>query len=312
LRRRHDPLDIRAEAPFTGTYFPLGFRLDLESNSRDAIEAAAESWRGERQEYETEPLRMRVMVRPEGDLSQPGAHRISGHLYSVVSDRENFAQVDLQSLTAAINVSQKTASDHSWLRWFFVESLAYLMLSQRHIAMMHSALVARDGRGVMLSGGSTAGKSTLAYACCRAGWTFLSDDTSCLLLASEEPIALGRPRRIRFRPDATRHFPELDRFTARARPTGKIAIEVDPAELGVATADRARVETVAFLERGTGAPCARRISGDEMIERLLAGMPLYGEVDEMHERAVGRLAPATALVLRYESIEDGVKLLSAL
>lgn len=301
------------DLPLTGTYFPLGFPLDLETNSRDAVEAAEESWGGQRQEYDAPPLRMRVVVRPEGYLSQPAAHRKSGSLYSVISDRDNFAQVDLEDLFAAVHVSQMTASDHTWLRWFFVESLAYLMLSQRDIAMAHAGLVARDGLGVMLCGAAAAGKSTLAYACARAAWTYLSDDATALLAESEDRIVLGWPRRIRFRPEATRLFPELERFAARTRPTGKIAIEVVPADLGIRTADRAPVGAIAFLERGAGPPSARRISGDEAVERLLADMPSYGgAVDEMHERAVSRLAAAKAVVLRYESIRDGVDLLSGL
>jgi hypothetical protein len=287
------------ELPLSRTYFPYGFRLDLETNSRDAIEAAEESWGGQRREFASSPLRMRVVVRPEGDLSQPGMHRKWGSLYAVVSDPQNFAQVDLESLVADVHVSRMTASDHSWLRWFFLESLPYVMLSQRNIAMAHAGLVARDGLGVMLSGASAAGKSTLAYACARSGWTFLADDCTALLSESEERIALGRPRQIRFRPDATRLFPELERFKARARPTGKIAMEASPAELGLRTADRTRVGVVAFLERGAGAPSAQRISGEEAVERLLADMPSYGdEVDAMHERAVSRLATATAVVLR--------------
>jgi hypothetical protein len=310
--RRRDPLGVSIDLSLAGTYHPYGFRLDLATNSRDVIEAAEESWKGRQQEFDAAPMRMRVVVRPEGDLSQPATHRKQGHLFCVVSDRDNFAHVDLQALFASVHVSQKTASDHSWLRWYFVESLAYLMLCQRHIAMLHAGLVARNGSGVMLCGASAAGKSTLAYACARAGWTFLSDDTTALLTDSPGLTALGRPRQVRFRPDATRHFPEIEKWAARARPTGKIAIEAPTAELPIVTADRATVGAIAFLERG-GGPSARRISGEEAVERLLTDLPAFGaEVDDLHERAVGRLAVVPAHVLHYDSIEEGVALLSAL
>jgi hypothetical protein len=310
--RRRDPLGVSLDLSLRGTFYPYGFPLDLETNSRDVLEAAEESWSGQAQAFDTAPMRMRVVVRREGDLSQPATHRKQGHLFCVVSDRDNFAQVDLQALFAAVHVSQQTASDHSWLRWFFVESLAYLMLCQRHIVMLHAAFVARDGAGVMLSGASGAGKSTLAYACARAGWTFLADDTTALLTDSSGLIALGRPRQARFRPDATQHFPEIEPWAARARPTGKIAIEAPTAALSIRTAERATVGAIAFLERG-GSPSARRISGDEAVDRLLADLPIYGEeVDDLHERTVSRLAIVPAHVLRYETIEQGVALLSGL
>jgi hypothetical protein len=310
--RRRDPLGVSIDLSLAGTYYPYGFRLDLATNSRDVIEAAEESWSGQRQEFDAPPMTMRVVVRPEGDLSQPAAHRKQGHLFCVVSDRDNFAHVDLQALFASVHVSQMTASDHSWLRWFFVESLAYLMLCQRHIVMLHAGFVARHGWGVMLCGASAAGKSTLAYACARAGWTFLADDATALLTDSLGLIALGRPRQVRFRPDATRHFPEIEQWAARARPTGKIAIEAPTADLPIQTADRATVGAIAFLERG-GGPSVRRISGEEAVERLLADLPAYGaEVDGLHERAVSRLAIVPAHVLQYDSIEEGVALLTAL
>jgi hypothetical protein len=291
----------------------MGFRLDLATNSRDVIQSAAESWPGGIQEFDTPPLTMRVVVSPQGDLSQPGAHRKMGHLYSMVSDPYNFAHIDLRAQFASVHVSQQTASDHTWLRWFFVESLAYLMLNQRHVVMLHAAFVARNGDGILLCGASTAGKSTLAYACARAGWTFLSDDCSALLPDSPERVALGRPRQIRFRVDAPILFPELEAFVVRARPTGKIAIEVPTSALGLRTADRAPVGAIAFVERGPGAPHIRSISTTEIIDRLLADLPAYGEeVDRMHEAAIVRLAGAPACVLRYETLPQAIDLLSAL
>jgi hypothetical protein len=311
--RRLDPLGVQAELPLTGVFHPMGFRLDLTTNCLDVVEAAEESWPHGAQEFDAPPLTMRVFVTPQGDLAQPGTHRKTGHLYSVVSDRDNFAHVDLNAQFASVHVSRQTASDHTWLRWFFIESLAYLMLNQRHLVMLHAAFVAWNGTGTLLCGASTAGKSTLAYACARAGWTFLSDDCSALLPNSPDRFALGRPRQIRFRPDAPTLFPELDSFVARARPTGKIAIEVPTAALGLRTADGAPVGAIAFVERGPGAAYARPISADETIDRLLAEMPTYGEeVDRIHESAVIRIAAAPAFVLRYETLSQAIDVLSAL
>jgi hypothetical protein len=304
---------VQIDLPLTGIFHPLGFRLDLATNSPDVIEAAREAWTGRRLEFDAPPYTMRVIVSPEGPLAQPGSHRKVGHLYTTVSDRDNFAHLDLRARIAAVHVSQATASDHVWLRWFYVESLAYLMLNQQHVVLVHSALVARDGSGVMLCGPSTAGKSTLAYACARAGWTFLSDDCAALLPDSAERIALGRPRQARFRPDAPRLFPELEGHLVRARPTGKLAFEVDTSLLGIHTADRTPVGAIVFLERGGGLAEVRRISREDALERLLRDLPSYGEeVDDLHERTVRRVTAAPAYRLRYESIEDGIRLLSAL
>jgi len=312
--RRPDPLGVSLNLPFTGRYFPLGFPLEIATNSREVLEAAGESWAGRKQEFECDPLTMRVVVQPRGELSQDCTHCKQGHLYSVVSDAYNFAHVDLRSQFAFVQVSEQTASDHSWLRWFFLESLAYLMLAQRHVVMVHAGCVARNGFGVLLCGASESGKSTLSYACARAGMSWIADDCTCLLPDSPERIAIGRSQQGRFRVDAPALFPELEQFTARARPTGKIGIEVCMSALpGIRPAGRAPIGALAFLERRQGPPGALRIPGEEAVDRLLADMPTYGEdIDELHERTVRRLAEAPAYRVRYQSLEDGVKLISGL
>src|SRR5205809_924135 len=91
--RRRDPLGVSIKLPLTGTYYPLGFRLEIATNSRDVIEAAEESWTGQDREFDAPPLIMRVFVQPDGPLSHAGTHRKQGHLYSIVSDAANFAQI---------------------------------------------------------------------------------------------------------------------------------------------------------------------------------------------------------------------------
>jgi len=311
--RRFDPLGVNVELPLKGTFHPMGFRLDLATNSRDVIEAAEEAWSGQRQEFDTASMTMQVFVTAEGPLAEPGTHHKAGALYSDVSDPYNFAHVDLAAQVAAVYVSQKTVSDHTWLRWFYVESIAYLMLDQRHLVLVHGGLVARQDAGVLLCGASAAGKSTLAYACARAGWTFISDDCAALLPGRADRLALGRPRQIRFRSDAPRLFPELNGYVVRARPTGKLAVEVPTSALDIRTASRTNVEAIAFIERGTGAASVRPIPADEAFERILADLPTYGEEsDAIHEHMVRRLCTAPAYVLQYDDLSDAVRLLSVL
>jgi hypothetical protein len=312
--KRRDPLGVQLDLPLKGTYYPLGFRLEIATNSPDVIAAAEESWGGRRREFASEPLVMRVVVSPQGDVSRDATHSKQGHLYSVVSDADNFAHADLRSNFAAVHVSRKTASDHTSLRWFFVESLPYLMLCQRHVVMVHAGCVARNGSGVLLCGASEAGKSTLAYACARAGWTWLADDCTCLLPNSSDRMAIGRSPHARFRIDAPALFPELERFAVRERPTGKIGIEVDMSVLpGIRVTRRAPIGAVVFLERRPGPPSVEQISGEDAVDRMLADMPSYGEdVDELHERTVRRLAEAPAYRAGYQSIDDGVSIISGL
>lgn len=311
--KRIDPLLHGVELPLFATCYPVGFRVNIATNSRDVLEAAEESWGHYRPEFECGPLEFRVIVRPEGELALQPSHRSQGHLYSVVSDPYNFAMLDLESLFGCFFVSAKTAADHTWLRWYFLESMAYMLLAQRYVVPVHAGCVARNGSGFLLCGGSGTGKSTLAYACARAGWTFLTDDCAFLRTGCDDRTAIGKPHQARFRDDAATLFPELEGYVARARPNGKLSIEVPlRAFPQIRTALQCPIAHLVFLDRRSGAgPRRQAMPPAEAIGRLLRDMPSYGEeVDARHEKAVRRLLEVPAYRLEYEALGDAMRLLS--
>jgi hypothetical protein len=311
---RSDPLRRNVDLSLSGTFYPAGFRLDIATNSPDVLAAAGEAWELGRCAFAAAPMVLRVLVQPEGGLAPVPVHRMQGHLYSAVSDCHNFAHLDLKSDFGFLQVSERTAADHSWLRWFFIESMAYVMLAQRSVVPVHSACVARNGTGIMLSGQSGAGKSTLSFACARAGWTFVTDDCTWLVPDSPERIAIGRPRHARFRLDAPHLFPELEGYAVRARPNGKIGIQVPLTDLPhIQTAPSAPIGGIVFLDRRSGEPGLQRLASAEAVERLLTDRGSYGEeVDALHERTIRQLSAAPAWRMRYETLEEAIALLETL
>jgi hypothetical protein len=311
----YDPLRHRAELPLTATFFPFGFRVEIATNSRDVLEAAADSWGGYASEYPYPPVELRVVVQPAGDLAPEPVFRNQRRLFSIVADRDNFAFYESGSLFGCCFVSQRTASDHAWFRFYFLETMAYMLLAQRWVMPVHAACVARDGAGVLLCGLSGAGKSTLAWACARAGWTYVTDDGTWLLTEVEDRTALGRCRSIRFRDDAPRLFPELQEYISRARPNGKVSIEVPlDAFPHIRTAPRCRVGSVVLLYRREGAPGrVEPVPAAVAIELLLRDMPWYGdEVRALYERTARRLLEVPAYRLTYENLDQALTLLSNL
>jgi hypothetical protein len=314
VNRRQDPLAMDAELPLRGTFHPVGFRLEIATNSPHVLEAAAESWRSAAaQLYPADAIEFRVVVSEDGALCGETSHRAQGRLYSVVSDRDNFASLDLEALRASIFVSQRTAEDHARLRWFFLESLAYMLLAQRHVVPVHAGCVARDGRGLLLCGPTQAGKSTMAYACARAGWSYVSDDAVFLLPGDSARTVIGRHAHVRLRLDAPLLFPELARFVSRARPNGKVSIEIPLADLPeIHGAARAEAACAVVLARGEDAG-VERVGARELVETLLRDMPSYGpRVNAMHERAVAHLAELPAFRLRYRTIGEALERLDGL
>jgi hypothetical protein len=313
--KRIDPLLCDLDLSLSGTFYPAGFPLRIATNSPHVLAAAAESWATFRREFDTPPMEFRVVVEPAGDLAREPTFRKQLHLLSFVSDAHNFAAGDSLTLSATFHLSEATAANHVWLRWFYLESMAYMLLTQRYVVSLHAACVARDGVGILLCGKSGCGKSTLSFACARAGFTYVSDDCTWLLLDSEDRLAIGKPHQFRLRHDAARHFPELAGYVPIAHPNGKLSIEV-PASLfpAVRTQGRCSIHSLVFLDRESGGPArVEPIRPEDAVTALLADLPSYGaEVNAMHEKTIHHLATLPAWHLRYRALDDAVRLLSEL
>jgi hypothetical protein len=67
-----------------------------------------------------------------------------------------------------------------------LQTLLALWASDRGLQAVHAALVARDGRGILVPGHSGSGKSTVAVACLTAGWTYVGDDWVCVGRAAND------------------------------------------------------------------------------------------------------------------------------
>jgi len=106
------------------------------------LEAARESWGSYGPEFDCEPVRLRIVVEPEGEHAGEPSFRQQGHLLSIVSDRGNFGSATCEPLSGCGFIARKTALDHAWLRWFFLESMVQVSLKHRYFAAAHAACVA--------------------------------------------------------------------------------------------------------------------------------------------------------------------------
>ena len=290
--------------------------MNLRTNSREVVASAQESWGAWAPEFDNAPIEVRIVVQDRGELAPEPVFRSQAHLFSVVSDQDNYAVMDLDALFGYAFLSERTVRDHSWFRWFFLDTMALWMIAQRYTMAVHAACVARDGAGILLCGRSGAGKSTLAWACARSGWTYLTDDSSWLLMDGRGREVLGRPHQARFRHDAPALFPELQGYVSRVRPNGKLTIEV-PTSLfpGIRTAPRCEIGAAVFLDRS-----GRRPAGYERIRAVEAAEEILGEYSSLYRdevragyrRRVQRMLEAPAYRLRYKNLEEGIELLGDL
>jgi hypothetical protein len=233
---------------------------------------------------------------------------------SIYGDAENFALCDFKQRYAFGWVTRAVAADHPLLRYRFLTSPGLSMINQAALAPLHGALIEREGCGVMLCGETFAGKSTLAYACGRAGWTFIADDGTCLVRDRTDRYAIGDCHTIRFREDAARFFGELAERMPVIRPSGKTGLEVFTRELPLRTSPGCSIEHVVFLDRQeTGDARIRRYPAEQALvyfERFAA----YGtrEVREAQKACYRRVLEAGIWELQYSELDDAIACLERL
>lgn len=247
------PLHQRARLPL------LGLPLEIRSNSAAVIAAAERSfghWRGLEPELieATEPLIVTIVVHPPaGSHAAQAARRLLKLNTQHSTPNTQFTQRAHGScflaasganlLTAQMDrgvalgfVTPELVADDLALRYHVIECLALLLASWRDRTPVHAGAVVHAGRAVLLVGTSTAGKSTLCYACLRAGLQLLAEDVVYVGLRGGLRL-WGNPRSIHLLPDARRLFPELADCTPEIQANGKRKLAIDVAAFG---ADRVR------------------------------------------------------------------------
>jgi hypothetical protein len=315
----NDPLLTRVPLAYDGVFYPYGFPVRLRSNSALTLEAADTSWRTYRPKFDHSPLDVRLMI-SESDSPgcvEPPAFRSQGHLLTIVADSENFACLDLNAGFSFGWATTATAKKTEYFRQCLLDVMIYPLLEIRDLTTLHAACVRFNEKGILLAGNSGAGKSSLAYACARRGWTYVSDDASAFLRAARKPMVIGHPQKFRFRDPVGDLFPEFGHMTSTLRAYGKPTIEVHTASLnGLRTADESAVNAIVFLNR-SGYDGSRQVvspvSSEEAWKRLsfsvwAVQLPAYEE----RLAALERILTVPAYEIRYGELDPAIDRLEQL
>jgi hypothetical protein len=310
-----DPIRSRVPLRLSDICYPAGFPLEIATNTSEVLAAAGELWSAYPRLSRSAPLRLEVAVEGEGFDAGPAVVRGREHLVAIAQPPANLAVADLSRGFAWACLTRDTVARRDCFRYFFLEPLVYLMVDARYAAPLHAACISLAGRAVLLCGASGAGKTSLAYACARRGWSYLSDDATHLLRRARKPTVAGRPHRIRFRASASKLFPELNAFPPALRPSGKWDIEIESRRLGLASACRAEAKALVFLNRGPGIPAARLSAiPRKTARRTLKEVVCYG-TEIMRARQLAALARVLALPvleLRYHDFAEAERQLRTL
>lgn len=289
-------------------YFPLGFPVRVRSNRQAVLAAAEQSWGRFQSLFPADPLELCLTIKPGvtrlGALPPAPTFRLSGSLLVLAADTENFIIVDLEDGRAVGTISEAVANAPGYLRYHFLEAVALSMLAVLRTIAVHGACVAIGDAGILLCGDSGAGKSTLAFACARAGWTYITDDASYFPMERGDRLAVGNHLQVRFRPSAAELFPEVVGRSLTPRVAGKPSIEVPTSEWPwIKTASAAQVDYIVFLNRTSAEE--RELSPIDSLEvapwfrQSILSTPTSAP---LQEAALQRLLTAPAFELRYRDL----------
>jgi len=309
-----DPLGCTILTEFAGTFSPLGVALQLETNSREVLEACRASfgpYGGTLPRSRRSLFTIKLLVDESFTATPPWpdvVFRRQGDIFYASAGNQNVAVADLRQRQAFGFVSPAMAGDREFLQRNFVECLALTMMTRGRGAThtyVHASAVARGEKGLILSGPRESGKSTLAYACARRGFKIVADDV-VYLRSGRSMTAWGRPWRLRLLPDCGRFFPELSEKAESIRSAGKEIVEIDVPELLPGTAQASCVpRALFFLKRSSTRARCEPLGADEALG-LLARELVYDtpEVIERHRRAWAALVIRGSYALHWEGAPE--------
>lgn len=318
LNRPQDALLSGMKLPLHRTFYPLGFAVEIMTNDPDVLVAADESFGHRLRCRGHGALQVRIGISEGNDSECPPepTRREYNHLYSLVADGDNQALLDLRTCTNFVWLNKSALNNKIYFRYNFLEKVVYLLLGASVVTDIHAACVSNNGKGILLCGESGAGKTTLAYACARAGWTYTSDDTCYLINDSDSPRVIGHSHRVRFRPEAKALFPELESRAVAPRMEGKPSIEMQFSDLPgfqISTTPEVAVHAIVYLNRSssTNAKLTALPAGTATL-RTCQELFSAGEIREMHEARLQILSDVPTYELHYRELRDAMQELDLL
>jgi HPr Serine kinase C-terminal domain len=311
-----DVLLRKVPLPLRAVFYPMGFPVEVVTNSVGVLAAAEESW-GHFTQVFSEPtveLRFGVMDGSPSECPPEVTYRAHRNLRSMIADQDSFCLCDLTQGFAFGWLSRSAVEHRNYLRYYFLEAAAsFFLIDSPRVTLIHAACVKMAGHGVLLCGDSGAGKSSLAFACARAGWTYLSDDLVLLVQGGEDHIVVGNPHMFRFRDSAADLFPELKGERVTPHTVSKPTIEFPSDRLPEITiADKCSVSYIVFLNRrDPDKPGLVPYSRDIALQWFEQGID-DNELRESRFAAIQKLLTVGILELRYSDLDCAVEELEEL
>lgn len=238
----------------TGWFQPMGFTLQLSSNSPAILSAAEIAFGrfGRPDSAHSPDFTFRLFEQP-GDEGPPGkpVFRMEGHLLYQTGGRGATLVVDLNRGFAFGYFSAATLARPAFFRWHFLEMACFILLEARGLMAVHGSALAKNGRAILLRAPSGGGKTTLAYAGARRRYQALAEDV--VWVDQGRDCWWGTPWSFHLLPAAKTLFPELAGYEPVLQTNEELKLEVDLETIRPgSTTTSARPGPVVLVERRPG------------------------------------------------------------
>jgi hypothetical protein len=309
-----DPLGYSVDLPIRETFYPMGYAVEIRTNSTAILDAASNLWKTYSKLSDADPVRISAIMLEDADESVrvPTPPRGNEHLFVIVHGPSDFAVADLRAGFGSMFLSRRSVADPRYLRYYFLEPLTYMLQAAAHFVFVHASCISLRDRGVVLCGESGAGKTCLAYACARRGWDFVSGDAVHVVRNASDQQVIGRPFEIRFRSSAQDVFRELQRFRTELRASGKTDLEIDTRQLGLGFAAQTAAHAIVFIERSHRTRIERE-DREQAIDELQKTICFGDEgIRAQQHRALDRFAELPIWRLFYGDFDKAEQILRSL
>jgi HPr Serine kinase C-terminal domain len=148
-------------------------------------------------------------------------------VFATYSERDKMTFNLLDREVSGIFSAATVENEELWKR-VILPVLVGVMTSSLGTVAVHSACLVYHGQGILISGYSGVGKSTLAVALARRGLSLLSDDWTYVSSRNGNLEVWGLPVPVKLLPDTVRFFPELAKLSSAPSLNGELSFEVHP------------------------------------------------------------------------------------
>lgn len=195
-----------------------------------AVAAATELLGALPGDVSTGPPDLRLVLRPSPPVPRPaGPRRFYHGILDCHADGDDLllwdghsrARVAAGGALVEVDVAEESLRDGYLFAHVFL--LVSLVVALRWSGLFHlhaGALVAPDGRGILVAGGAGAGKSTLTLALLEAGCAYLGDDAVFLSSREGDAAVVALPRPFHVAPGTAAAFPRVAGLLSDLLPAG--------------------------------------------------------------------------------------------